>query len=211
MTEIRTIARREVVQSVTFGLSVVCIGGIRVRAGTSGAAHFPIAFSPDESRMLAAVVDTLIPRTDTPGAIDVGVMTFILFMVNRGMLAPERRIFHDGLRAMMRDSQTLHSGGFSAASVAQREAYLGALDARLNSPAASYLKNPSLAFLATVKRLTVIGFFTSETGARHELDVELFPGPFVGEKKMNAQSRTFYEDAFGVPLERPPGYLAPRE
>jgi len=108
------------------------------------------------------------------------------------------------------DEHHKHAGIISAAGVAQREAYLGALDARLNSPTASDLKNPSLEFLAVVKRLTVIGFFTSETGARHELDVELFPGPFVGEKTMNAQSRTFYEDAFGVPLERPPGYLAPR-
>jgi hypothetical protein len=213
MTKIRNIARREVVQSVAFGLgfgSIGGIGGIRALAGTNGAAHFPIAFSPDESRLLAAVVDTLIPRTDTPGAIDVGVVTFILFMFNRGMQPPEQKTFRDGLQAIMRDSQTLHSGGFSAAAVAQRGAYLGALDTRLNSPTASDLKNPSLEFLAVVKRLTVIGFFTSEMAARNELDVQLFPGAFVGEKPMNAQSRTSYEDAFGVPLERPPGYLAPR-
>jgi hypothetical protein len=135
-------------------------------------------------------------------------------MFDRSMEPSEQKAFRDGLQALMRDSQTLHAAGLAGAAAPQREAYLEALEASevpLNPPGALARGNPAREFLTVVKRLTVIGFFTSEIAARHELDVELFPGSFVGEKPMNAQSRTFYEDAFGVPLERPPGYLARHE
>ncbi len=58
--------------------ALVSIAGAGVAAGTLSAAdHEPAAFSRDEYKLLAQVVDMIIPDSDTPGAAKVGVAVTI--------------------------------------------------------------------------------------------------------------------------------------
>lgn len=163
--------------------------------------------SQTDRALLIVVAETLIPRTATPGATDVGVIDFIEFILRRGMQPAVRLAFQRGLQMFATDASKVIGKSFGEASAQQRFEYVDGLDAELFAARADAGRKPLLDCFATVKRLAVIGYFTSERGAKGTLDVQLFPGPFQGSKPVDAHSRSFYEDSFGVPAERPVGYL----
>lgn len=182
--------------------------GLPVEVFASDASHPADApLAQGDRALLNAIADTLIPRTATPGAADTGVVDFIDFVFRRGMQPAVRVAFQQGMQLLAADALRVAGARFEQATAQQRFDYLDALDRDLFAAQSDASRKPLLDFFATVKRLAVIGYFTSERGARSTLDVQLFPGTFQGSKPVDARTRTFYEDSFGVPVERPAGYL----
>ena len=172
------------------------------------AADIGTALSRAQRTTLKTLADTILPPTDTPGAIDVGVMHFFEFIVRRGMDEPVHAAFCEGLKLLRADARRHLGTHLETASLQHRFAYIDSIDRELfDQEFANPERKSLLDCYATVKRLTVIGFYTSDAGAHSELHVEAFPGPFVGSVQLGADERTFYEDSFGVPVERPVGYL----
>src|SRR3954465_2706921 len=102
---------------------------------------------------LAVLVDVIIPRTDTPGASEAGVPTFI----DRRLAANPRLAeqFRAGMKALHDDSQTRFSAAFPALTSEQQVALL---TPRQDDP-----------FFRMIKGLTVDGYYTSEAGLKQEL------------------------------------------
>jgi hypothetical protein len=102
--------------------------------------------SQSELDWLAVLVDTIIPRTDTPGASDAGVPVFI-----------DRRLSgNPQLAALFREGmKELEAAGFAAATEERR---IELLTPRQNTP-----------FFRAMKGLTVDGYYTSEAGLTQEL------------------------------------------
>ena len=62
----------------------------------------PLNYFNDAQRAtVAAMAETIIPRTETPGAIDAGAPRYIELMVQQWMNEQERAIFDAGLAALM--------------------------------------------------------------------------------------------------------------
>ena len=59
----------------------------------------PAFFRPDERALVAAVADAILPRTDTPGALDVAAPAFVEVIAAEWMKDTERTEFRDGLAA----------------------------------------------------------------------------------------------------------------
>src|SRR3954464_8897339 len=51
--------------------------------------------APEQSAIVSAVADRILPRTDTPGAVDVGVPAFIDLLYGEYMTSPERQLLTD--------------------------------------------------------------------------------------------------------------------
>ncbi|HET6680697.1 MAG TPA: gluconate 2-dehydrogenase subunit 3 family protein, partial [Gemmatimonadaceae bacterium] len=56
--------------------------------------------TPAQLALVAAVADTIIPRTDTPGAVDVGVPAFVEAVVDASWPEDDRATFTGGLNAL---------------------------------------------------------------------------------------------------------------
>jgi gluconate 2-dehydrogenase gamma chain len=109
--------------------------------------------SKAELDWLAALTDTIIPRTDTPGASDAGVPAFIdRRLAGNPQLAA---LFRSGMKALDADSQTRFGAGFAAVTPEQR---VELLTPRQEEP-----------FFRAMKGLTVDGYYTSEAGLTQEL------------------------------------------
>jgi hypothetical protein len=165
----------------------------------------------DQREFLASIAETIIPRTRTVGATDVSAADFIEFMYQRGMTPDARAQFRLGLHALAQDSKSRLREAYATAPPSERIVYLESIDHELFTFPRDAARKSLLDFFATVKRLTIIGYYTAKDGAAATLDVELFPGEFRGADPVTAGTRTFYEDSFGVPVERPIGYLTKHE
>ena len=109
--------------------------------------------SAGELATVAALVDTIIPRTDTPGAADAGVAGFI----DRRLAANSQLagLFREGMKSIDAEAQSRYGGPYAAITAAQR---IEILTGRQDDP-----------FFKTLKGLTVDGYYTSEAGLAQEL------------------------------------------
>jgi hypothetical protein len=205
------VSRREVLRLAA--LSSLVGRNMRIEAAAEPSLAEPMtgSFEPDQRELVASIAETIIPRTRTVGATDVSAIDFIEFVYQRGMPADARAHFRLGLDAFAQDSKSRLQSTYIAAPPGERLAYLEAIDRELFTSPHHAERKSLLDFFAAMKRLTVIGYCTAKDGAADTLDVELFPGEFRGADPVTATTRTFYEDSFGVPLERPIGYLTKHE
>ncbi|MFD2500146.1 gluconate 2-dehydrogenase subunit 3 family protein [Rhizorhabdus histidinilytica] len=91
-----------------------------VAAAAAGTGHQPL---------LTALVDTIIPATDTPGAAEAGVADFVTMMVERWMHPEERARFLAGLDSFDATVRRIHGHPFEALPPARRLEILQAMAA----------------------------------------------------------------------------------
>lgn len=155
----------------------------------------PMALGASTYALLGAVADTIVPRTDTPGAVDVGVPALFDALI-KNWASPARAQALTGALAAI-DTSAMDSAGrsFIALSPAQRHDLLAAYDARALAPAATSAKGDgaevkSLGALmnagpvadpayAKLKELIVILYYYSEPALTQELTYEQVPGEWV--------------------------------
>ena len=143
-------------------------------------------FSPEQRRVVAAIAETIIPRTDTPGAIDAGVPRYIELMVSDWLTDAERSVFDTGLAELMQDAQSQHGQAFDALEAKQQLKMLEALEDESGDHtwydlggAAMRDFVPDAPFICQIKEFTIWGFFTSELGSTQVLRNDPMPMEFV--------------------------------
>lgn len=120
------------------------------------------ALSAAKLARIAAIADMILPRTDTPGATDVGVPAFVDVIVSEQYSDEERALFITHLDAI--DPAALHALD-SIESQAERS----------RQPARTYWR---------LKSLIVHGYFSSERVMKDVLKVQVQPGRFDGAYPM---------------------------
>ncbi|MBT4518813.1 MAG: gluconate 2-dehydrogenase subunit 3 family protein [Halieaceae bacterium] len=127
--------------------------------------------------LLQALVDCIIPDTDTPGASAAGVQEFIHYLLGKWYAPDKHARFARGLTALNEHAVGKYGSAFIACNSKQREQLLTDLEALHQSPEQ---KSELTEFVVWVKELTVLGYYTSEVGASQELNYLAIPGPYSG-------------------------------
>lgn len=146
----------------------------RVAAGSAAGG----GLRDDQLALIAAIADTIFPRTDTPSASDVHVPAFVDVIVSEQFSDADREAFVAGLAAI--DAQVTTATGLSFVQLAsdargaQAEAMEGAPNRRAE-PARTWWR---------LKGLVVHGYFTSEPVMTTVLRHEIMPGAFDGAAPM---------------------------
>lgn len=135
----------------------------------------------EQREIMARVAELIIPKTDTPGAIDVGVPAFIEVMLRDGYDKPVQDVFMTGLG-------DLSGKGFLTSSADQQTTLLKQVEAN----ALANAKAGSVSFWQLIKELTVWGYFTSEAGIKSSLDYQPIPGKFEAIKIKPGQKDVMY-------------------
>jgi hypothetical protein len=126
----------------------------------------PELLSVEQGQLLAEMVETVIPETDSPGAKAAGVHIFIDLLLEHCRSAPEQDAFVKGLAAVDSRCRGFHTVGFVEASPVSREELLRRLDADADP------------FVRTLKQLTALGYCTSQVGATQALAHVTVPGEY---------------------------------
>jgi len=136
-------------------------------------------FSSAQRKLLQAAVETIIPRTDTPGALDANVDRFIELCVAQFMTEPERTVFIAGLDELVNAVDQQQSDLITLLTELE-EQHSDAVWYQLGNRVGNGFDS-SAPFICQLKELTVVGFFMSEVGATQVLRHNPMPGQFDGE------------------------------
>ncbi len=115
---------------------------------------------------LEAITDTMLPRTETPGAVDAGVAQFIDSLFTGYFDQSQQEMMQDGL-------DTLHTSCKSETGQYYHELELDEKKAFLTD------QFKSNEFMQTLKSLITWGYFTSETGMK-AMNYQPVPGKYEG-------------------------------
>lgn len=135
----------------------------------------PRLFRPDERALVAAVADAILPRTDTPGALDVNVPAFVELITAEWMSEAERTEFRDGLAAFERHAVDGYGLRWPALDPVQR---LGELDWASSALDAGV---PAKRAYRRLRGHVLHGYLTSERVRREVLKVNITPGHYRGD------------------------------
>ena len=142
----------------------------------------PEFLSEEQGALVAEIAEMIIPRTDTPGAKDVGIPAFIDHMLKDSYPKEDQDRFVGGLTEFDAKAQSEHGKSFLKLDQVQRSALLQKIhheavsaERAHTATALTRFKRP---FVLMTKELTLLGFFTSQVGATQVLQYKLVPGEF---------------------------------
>ncbi|HET9629832.1 MAG TPA: gluconate 2-dehydrogenase subunit 3 family protein [Novosphingobium sp.] len=156
-----------------------------------------------QRQLMNRVAQLVIPRTDTPGAGDVGTGDFVLLALAHGLSGSadpvSSGLLSRQVRHLRRDGSLRHAewleaeldlraGGDFLRSPARQAALLGALDSE------AYGQGQDRHPWRTIKTLLLTGYYTSEAGGSQELRYELVPGRWDPDLPATPQTRAFSSD-----------------
>ncbi len=128
--------------------------------------------TPAEGNLLAEVVETIIPTTDTPGAKELGVHRFVEKMIVDCYDNKAQDSFTGGLAELDAQSQQTFKKSFAEGTPSQRIHILEGMELS-EDPAKK-------AFFNMVKGLTIQGYMNSEYVMTNLTHYEMIPGRFHG-------------------------------
>lgn len=138
----------------------------------SGASLFPA----DMREQAAALAETIIPETDTPGAREAGVADFIEFMLQEWYPEEDRERFMDGVARLKAHCRERYQQTFSELNGGDQFKIV----ASLRDGQAEEFTDGGQAFFKHIKQLTIFGYYTSEIGMTVERKYLPVPGQYDG-------------------------------
>lgn len=135
----------------------------------------PSPLRDDERALISAIADGIVPRTDTPGALDVGAVGFVEVIVAEWMTEAELIEFRGGLAAIDRHAVSAHGRSWPALDHAAREVEFSFLEDTAD---------PAREERRAYRRLrghVLHGYLTSERVRREVLRVSITPGHYRGD------------------------------
>ena len=145
----------------------------------------PRTLNAHQNATVKVMADLLIPKTDTPGASDVGVSEFVDLMLTEWYDEPDRSRFLNGLGEVDLRTQALFGTNFIEASADRQGEILTWLGQKMTAEVPPLLRprTPhagSKNFYSMFRQLTLTAYYTSEAGATNALHYEIIPESHSG-------------------------------
>jgi gluconate 2-dehydrogenase gamma chain len=199
MFDVNQIDRRAMLQQVALLLGFSAIPAEAFAASKKSGARKKFLTSA-QFAVLNAVADTIIPVTDTPGAVGAGVPEKLDGMLSSWASAATRTIVTDGLGRIDTAAKTATGKGFAALTPAERATVLKPHDAAALKPVTPPPGAPKGSPFAPavyvadngyykIKSLIIALYYASEIAMTQELIYEHVPGAWQPSIKTTSSTR----------------------
>jgi hypothetical protein len=158
-------------------------------------------FTARQNDTVLAMIDLIVPATETPGAKGARVNEFIDVILTDWATNDERANFLKGLDTVDAQSATLFGKNFLEISANQQTALLRSMDDAIDwsrdpfmprQPAPQNQRDEQLhgEFFRVFKKMTLHGYYTSEVAFTQELKLEIIPGAQHGCVPISTEAKT---------------------
>ncbi|WP_340153020.1 gluconate 2-dehydrogenase subunit 3 family protein [uncultured Marivirga sp.] len=185
--------RREAIKKTGMALGFAATSPLLMHLIQSCDSKKPLGWKPqflDEKQALiiAAMVDQILPRTNTPGALDVGVDVFVDKMVDEVYNDDEQKQFLNGLASVEKESQLKNGKIFTDLNNQEQYDFLYGLESEIQhlSFDSAPQKKP---FFLMLKELVLLGYFTSEEIMTKHLDYIPVPSQLLACEPMKSNQK----------------------
>jgi gluconate 2-dehydrogenase gamma chain len=139
----------------------------------------PVFFTEEQAMLVSELAGIILPKTDTPGAKEVGVPNFIDKVLKECYKKEDQERFLTGLTAFDEEAKKTYGDSFIYCKLEDQLALVKkANEEAVKEKKANYGVKPP--FFYMTKELTMLGYFTSEVGATQVLQYEPVPGKYKG-------------------------------
>ena len=165
--------------------SALLAGCKRDEAVAAGEAVYePKFFNEEEYEFISKLSDTMIPTTDTPGALDVGVPEMVDKMVGEVYSEEARTKFRDGLTALRKRMDGDEAGPFNGMDSEKSLVYLQDQDLHYKNPDTDWDSLPEVDGTARdtyfdLKSQIVGAWFNSQPIGTEVLAYDAVPGEYI--------------------------------
>ena len=188
--------RREAVKYISILLGGSFVGAGALLSGCKSETGTDMNFSPEDIAYLDEIAETILPATSTPGARAAKVGAFMTVMVNDCYEKVDQEVFHLGLEKLNDASHEAYGKNFMNITPQQRNELLVNTDkeskeyqqkvnqfyegenTKVKEDPQYKKKHMSPHYFTMMKQLTLLGYFTSEIGAKQALRYNPVPGRF---------------------------------
>ncbi|AMR32199.1 hypothetical protein A0256_12590 [Mucilaginibacter sp. PAMC 26640] len=142
----------------------------------------------DQENVVNNLTETILPKTSTPGAKDLGINLFVFKMIDDCFDQKQQDEFMDGLKEFSAAVDEKYGKSFNELTPQERAAFVTGMEKqakenRVKTQAADSAKKPAEPnkaenFYNTVKGQTVFGYTTSQYFMTKEVVYELVPGRY---------------------------------
>ncbi|NND05134.1 MAG: gluconate 2-dehydrogenase subunit 3 family protein [Saprospiraceae bacterium] len=139
----------------------------------------------DQLELVKALADTIIPKTDTPSASDVGVPRYIDLLLHDVFEPDAVREFEEGLATLSAACQAQAGKPFLLLSQQQQHDFLLSIEKDIYAVDAER----EMPFYLTFKKLCVAIYFTTEQGIKQNLVYNPIPGGYQGDVPLESGDR----------------------
>lgn len=133
-----------------------------------------ISITADDEALMADLCETILPKTNTPGARDLSAHLYVLIMVDECRKKEDQEKFIKGLDAFKNLSKQTIGKDFIKADQAERKKLLNTILAKIDE------ENELNAFVKMTKGLTIQSYTSSEFFLTKVQVYELVPGRYHG-------------------------------
>jgi hypothetical protein len=138
-------------------------------------AYIPTFFSKDEFKSIIEIIDIIIPATKTKSASQVNTQVFLDQVFTQCLTKEEQTVLKDGVKNLVQ--------GFGGAK--DKVQYITGVDKK------AFSNDESAAYFKTIKRYTLIGFFTSQEGEEKASNYVKVPSEYKGEMPLDGNTLNY--------------------
>lgn len=139
----------------------------------------PKFLTQNQAILVGNIAETILPKTNTPGALDIGIDAFIDHIVDNCYSDQNKEIFLNGLIEVERESDLLDGESFVNLSDKNKVKLLNKFEQKAAQIDIENGKYPQ-PFFQQIKELTLLGYFTSEEIMKNELEYVPIPTRLEG-------------------------------
>ena len=143
----------------------------------------PLFFTETEAKTIAAILDMILPRTDTPGALDVKSDIFIDKVIAKTYIEEAQAKMRSEIAAFNSECEKNFGGAFIELNASDKEKVLQAAEANSGkfSPGVwgtAVGKQEPIGFYRSIKSMAIWAYFTSEEIGKNVLAYDPLPGTY---------------------------------
>jgi hypothetical protein len=189
--------RREVLRTITYmtGFAVsapvasALLSGCKAEPTPEGTTYQPEFLNEEEFSFISEVSEGILPKTDTPGAKEVGVPEYIDRVVAQIYAPEDQERFRQGLKELMDKANTELGKPITDLTSAELNTYVAGLDTGMKAqwetweatpPASEEEARQRYNAFQDLKQLTIGGYFSTQEVATTQLAYDPVPGEWIG-------------------------------